>query len=245
MMTLKDKLKDELNQGNFALSSKDLEAQDDKGTGADIQGDVTVPVAPAAKKDLVVGNQDAKGPADALKTQTDQPTERVALVDLPVETVVLTEQDREAFLAALVSGKRFQLPFSLFGGKIQGVFRCRSQGESHAVISQINRELQKEQLYSMMDYATRLRAMLLAAQVEELNGEHYAVLQEPHLAVRTSVTETTEPGWLGQAKQWEGRDEGLVIALYKELQIFEKKYWTLIDNAKDQDFWKPAGSTSA
>ena len=137
----------------------------------------------------------------------------------------------------------FELPFSLFNGKIAGKFRSRLQAETNATISYISHECRKERIVTGIEYTNRLRNMLLATQVAELNGTAFLPLKAPLL--RTMDGEKViEPGWLDQVTYWEKQNDGLVNALYRELQIFERKYWVMVENAKDQNFWNPAGSTS-
>jgi hypothetical protein len=95
----------------------------------------------------------------------------------------------------------------------------------------------------MLEYATCLRSVLLAAQVKILNAEEYTELQAP-LNRTVNGQDVTEPGWLSQAELWAAKQEGLNSAIYNELRRFEQKYWAMVDGAEDQNFLNPEGSTS-
>jgi hypothetical protein len=156
--------------------------------------------------------------------------------------IEVTQDERDAFLSALLSGDRYVLPFKLFGSAMSGTFRVRSQAESKSIVAQLTRELRAGTVTLENDYGSRLRSMLLAAQVQELNGTTYTELAAPLMETVQADGQKQAPGWLAQVEVWERAPEGLVTALYEALKTFEQKYWTMVDSAKDQNFWKPAGS---
>jgi hypothetical protein len=236
-MDLKTKLAEKLAQGGTIGSSDVAEftapAKDGK---KEISGDVKTPLTDNAKKDPVLKAADDGGAAKAL---ADEGSTTSAIA----EPVVITDSDREAFLEAMVSGNRFMLPFELFNGKVKGRFRSRTQIETNASISYLSYECRNEKIVTGIEYSNRLRNMLLAAQVMELNEVGFVELKAPLLRT-VNGKDVVEPGWLDQLTYWENQNDGLVNAIYKELQIFERKYWVMVDNAKDQNFWNPAESTS-
>lgn len=248
-MSLQDKLAKDLANGKVDLSAKDVAefATPKQEKREEVSGDVKAKVPEDAKKDPMVNAGADAEPGQAVdKNVEENPLEPQPLEDkysaLPNE-VVVTDKDRELFLAALVSGERFVLPFSIFGGKVTGKFRSRSQAESNGIAARINNETRQGAIGTGMEYSTRIRNMLLAAQLAEMNGVAYEPMKMPYLATKDGET-TKEPGWLAQADQWAQMNEGLVSALYHQLQLFERKYWVMVNSADDQNFWNPAESTS-
>jgi len=249
---LQKKLKDKL-QGGQGISSSDVADFERPAEVAEpIKGDLKAKVPVEADEDDMI-KEAAKGDAGP---RINKAAERVIPAGNPLydpsalpDEVTITEEERNKFLEAIVTGERLELPFSLFNGKIKGKMRSRSQKESTAIVTQLNHEATGEKLETALEYSTRLRNMMLAAQVAELNGRQFSVLMGPLHSVSQGKDENGKeiidpPGWLGQIEYWEETHEGLAGALYHELQIFERKYWTMVKNAADQDFWVPAESTS-
>jgi hypothetical protein len=246
--SLNDKLAEQLEGGAVSLSSADIAASSqERPRGEATQGDVK---AKAAKLDPIV---ESAGLADEqpkqLAEEVDQAEEsRAALTQMIADTddmaVELTRAEREAFVESLISGERFSLPFSLYGGKVTGIIRARSQAETTAIIRCLNEQRRDGEILDMLEYATHLRNVLLAAQIEELNGTTFAELQAPLRRIVKGKDKIEEPGWLEQSEYWASQQEGLNSALYNALRTFEKKYWVMVDNANDQNFLNPEGSTS-
>ena len=157
--------------------------------------------------------------------------------------VEITEEEREAFIDAMVRGDRFCLPFSITGGRITGKIRSRKHKETTVILSQIQREIRDQSITVDVEYMSRLRSMTLAAQIESYNDEEEAVLAAPLAWTRDSAGVLQPPGWLKQTDHWDNIDEGLAILLHEEVRKFEVKYWMLVRQAEDQNFWKPATST--
>ena len=159
----------------------------------------------------------------------------------------ITEEDREAFLRAIVSGDRYERPFSLFGGKLSGVFRCRSIAESDGIIAWLSHCVNHGKADARIEYLTLMRNALLAAQVKSLRGmvsEDFPELQQPYGPTRSKDGKSVDaPGWVAMADSWGSRPEALVTALHNELQLFERRYWAMVMDAGNQNFWNPAAST--
>lgn len=251
---LKEKLATEFKEGGRAgLSSADVanfasgKKLPDKPV-EEVTGDVKTHVKADRIDPMVTVAEDGDtGRAVAEAAPNDAKSGRIEpLVDTAeemsaLESVVVTESDRELFLDALVSGERFVLPFSTFNGRLSGKFRCRSQAESYAIMQQLNRECREERIFNALEYATRLRNMLLSAQLVELNGDTYVTMQEPLLRT-VDGKNVKSPGWLAQVDELEAKNEAIVSALYVELKKFERKYWLMVDKAEDQNFWSPGES---
>jgi hypothetical protein len=249
---LKAKIEEQKTTGAISLSSADVAGFEpqDKAYKA-VVGDVTAAVPKEATQDPLLKSGASGDPGKIVtdevgatgKTEAathDLVSDGPANAVLP--TVTVTEQERELFIDSMITGTRFVLPFKLFGGKIHGKFRARSQRESQAIISRLSYETEQKHILSALDYSTRLRNMLMAAQIDELRNTKYMELKEPLMRIQGGDA-VTEPGWLAQVALWEKEHEGLVSALYAELQIFERKYWLMVANAPDQNFWPPAEST--
>ena len=240
--TLKDEIRSKIEnvksqsspESEVSISSADVaEFSKDKSEKKErVSGDVKTPVSEAYGKDKMMATASDRTWSDVLEEPGDAPP----------ETVVVDDEDRRQFLEALVSGKRYQRSFSLFGGKITGVFRSRSQLESRAISVRLYHENRNGEIAGAPDFTVRMRAMMLAAQVEELDGTGYVELAKPYM--RTVVgKDVTEPGWLDQARHFAEMNEALAEAVFNELKSFEKKYWTMVDRASDQNFWNPEKST--
>jgi len=249
---LNEKLQQDLERGNVNLSSADVADFGKSEAREETKGDIVAPVPKEAENDTMINKAASGEPGQELnenvrRTAEDEKAARdpsgSCYAALP-EAITLTQRERDAFLDTLISGDRFTLPFTIFNDRVTGTFRCRSQKESQAIITQVNRECREEKVTSPLDYSTRLRNMLLAAQVAELNGDAFPPLKEPLVRTVEGEDKITPAGWLEQVALWESKNEGLVSAIYHELQLFERKYWTMVNNANDQDFWNPAGSTS-
>ena len=162
------------------------------------------------------------------------------------EQIDITEEDREAFLRAIVTGDRYERPFSLFGGKLTGTFRCRKIAESDGIIAYLSHCVNKGKADARIEYLTLMRNAMLAAQVKSLRGlvsEDFPELQAPFGPTRSEDgTSVSPPAWVGMAESWGSRPEALVTALHNELQRFEQRYWAMVMDAANQNFWNPAAS---
>lgn len=248
--TLKEKMKEftEGKLGTVQVTGADLaaagrtkaDAEGGSGSGGasgPVTGTVEAVVPDEAKKDVF---------RDAAKTSTLH--QGLAPTYLP-EKVDITEDDRDAFLRALVTGDRYERPFSLFGGKLTGVLRCRKIAESDGIIAWVSHCVNAKKTDARMDYLTLLRNALLAAQVKSLRGlinEDFPEMAEPYGPTRVADGDKgdriVDPGWAAMANSWGNRPEALVTALHNELQRFETRYWTMIVDAGNQNFWNPAAS---
>lgn len=245
--TLKEKMREfEAGKiGTVNVSGADLSDKPD-GKGEATQGTVTDKVPEEAKKGLFA---QAEAVADAHKALLPSYIE---------ETIDISQEDREAFLQSLVTGGRYERTFSLFGGRLTGVFRSRTNAESDGIVAWLSDRVNRGKVDARVEYLTLVRNAALASQVKSLRGlisEDYEELAQPLAPIRKTVKKTdkdgkdvydvevTEPGWLAAAEAWGKRPEALVTAIHVELQKFEKRYWAMIKEAPNQNFWNPAAST--
>jgi hypothetical protein len=164
-----------------------------------------------------------------------------------LEKVTITKEDKARFMDAFVDGSRFTRRFSLLNGRLSGMFRSKKMCETRAIIAELTRQagINKD---SMNEHATRIRYALLHFQLAELNGVQRPEVQGPLMAQERIDTEkqevrTVPPRWTEEMMVcFDGRDEGWKNVLYRELKTFEKVYWEMVRNARDQNFWHPEDS---
>ena len=234
--SLKEKMR-EFTEGkakSVSITGADL-ASGDSAQHGPVEGTVEAPVPEAAKKDVFT---DAAAASELHQGMTSP--------SFLEENIDITEEDREAFLQAIVTGERYERSFSLFGGKLTGTFRCRKIAESDGIIAWITHCVNNKKIDVRMDYLTLMRNALLAAQVKSLRGlvnEDFPEMATPYGPTRSADgNEVSAPGWVEAAVAWGNRPEALVTALHDELQRFEKRYWTMVVGAANQNFWSPAAS---
>lgn len=249
--TLKDRMKDfaEGKSGTVSVSGADLAAAASgagQAGGGPVKGTVKADVPQEAKDDAFAG-------ADATAA-----LHQGLVPSYLQEQVEITQEDRDAFLQCLVTGGRYEREFSLFNGKLTGVFRCRKIAESDGILAWLNNLIMTGKIAARIEHMSLMRNALLAAQVKSLRGllnEDYEELPAPYAPVRKPVVrrdengkdvpdvDVEEPGWLRAAAEWGKRPEALVSAIHGELQLFERRYWTMVMEAGNQNFWSPAAST--
>lgn len=226
-------------KGSGGLSSADLVAQAVQVTPVErVVGTAVTTLTPADIKDPLVSPEKTEPPQSTLAAKPLQARHTDA-EGIDVET---TEGERQIFLTACAEGRRFELPFSLFGGRVRGVFRSRTHAETRAINAELSKEIRDKKIMTDSDYVMRLRAVLLTAQVAVFQGAENPPLVAP---LNRTLLPTGEqaPGWLDYTQRWEDMDDGMATALQEQLRTFELKYWTLIRHAGDQNFWLPATST--
>lgn len=246
--TLKEKMRDfEAGKvGTVRVSGDDL-TDKPSGKGEATTGTVAGEVPEEAKKGLFA---DAGSVSEA---------HSALLPSYISETIDISQEDRDAFLQALVTGERYERSFSLFGGRVTGVFRSRLIKESDGIVAWLSSLVNERKIDARVEYLTMVRNASLAAQVKCLRGsvanEDFEELAKPYAPTRkivdgtdkdgkaTRTYETVAPGWVQAADAWGDRPEALVTALHMELQKFEKRYWTMVKESANQNFWNPAAST--
>lgn len=230
-----------ISQADFAAASEESVAPASAGP---VVGDVkaTVPKVAGEDRMLNAGGDGGKLSADMSKGDSGTAGEDIADTALfTKEEIIVTDAHREAFISAVLSGGRFTEEFSLFGGAVKGKFRCRSAHESEAIATRMNEGVRLARYQSALAYSVDIRNALLAAQVAELNGVAYSELEAPLIPTSTKGV-VADPGWLSSANAWGEKPEPLVAAVYDALRLFEKRYWTMVMHAADQNFWHPAES---
>jgi hypothetical protein len=250
--SIKQRLEEEAAGGGIvSVGSRDFADMTPREPVKEVHGDVEVPVPELPRNADPVADM-AKGPdaAEAIQVDGDKAQQPGNPLSVPEDTtlperVTLTEDDRNAFIDALIKGDRYVRPFSCFGGAVTGKFRSRLQKESAAIMGVLLKEYREGQLGTTVEYSTRVRNILLTAQVAALQDEEHRPLSQPlNWQVMDDGKQSKPPGWITQVDLWSEKPEALVSALYQELRLFEQKYWTMVLNAQDQDFWQAEGPIS-
>jgi hypothetical protein len=224
---LEERLKEQIEAGNVSLSSRDFRTVADSATTVDAVAEVR------PREDPVSDRADVDVDSSLAASVSDPGVESLS--------IELTEDDKNAFLDALVSGDRFRRTVSAAGGRLVLVFRSRTEEETNAILTHLARLAQDGTVPNGTSYGLMLRSALLAAQVQRMNDIEFPELAGP--MYRTVVNgKTVEPAWIPAMSHWNSLQAGTVAIVYRLLQAFEDKYWALVAGATDQNFFSPGGS---
>jgi hypothetical protein len=246
--SLKDKIKSFESSGKINVSSEDLaefspaELEEESRKQ---EGPVKVVVPKAVNSDPLTNTPD-----NSTEKLSDTIARTDPIIDITpatesnedLEEVVITPEDKERFLTSLITNARFELPFELFNGRIYGTFRSRKQKESLAILTQLRSETDRGKVKTLVEHATRTRQFCLTCQLKDLRGTKMPEFSEPMFPTIKDGKET-DPEWIKNVEFFDNMDDGLLSALYKQFRIFEKKYWSMIENSEDQNFWKTGESS--
>ena len=158
-----------------------------------------------------------------------------------VEALVQKEH-KDEFLRCLVTGERYTEKFSLFGGSLTAVIRCRSVDETDAVDTYMRRKVATGDIRYDAEYANLMRLVLITAQVQELNGVRYGTLKAPLKFVETKDA-MNPPAWEEDLAIWKAKPDVIISALTGAILEFEARYWHMVGHSADVNFWKPGEST--
>lgn len=157
------------------------------------------------------------------------------------EELVITPKEKQAFLDSLVTGGRYTQAYDIFGGRVHVVVRNRTTDETNAMYAYVRYALSRPG-NTTASVDSQLPFVPLVAQIEEINGVKYPEMKAPYTFVEDKGV-TTEPGWYEDFLAWVKKPEGLTSALVNRIQLFEYKYWTMVKEASNADFWKTDTST--
>jgi len=156
--------------------------------------------------------------------------------------LVITPEEKAAFIGAMITGERYTQTFRLFGGKVTVKIRSRTADETYALYAYIRHTLAKDGPDSLGAVEGDMAYVPLVAQVAEINGTVFPEMKTP-LTYTESDGKEIEPGWYGAFKAWKAKPEGLTSALISCVQLFEYKYWTMTREAANKNFWNSDTST--
>lgn len=216
---------------NVATDSKPEEAKEKEGVFDDFNAPTMAPVGDEAGdvEDLArIPGRLSNPVLDRVKINGDQYSE----MDL-----MISPEEKSAFVDAMITGARYTHRFSLFGGRVSVLVRSRTAAETHAMYSYIRytlAEKEGENVYSRIE--GDMAYIPLVAQIAEVNGTAYPEMKGP-LTFEESGGKVVEPGWYEDFKAWKAKPEGLTSALISCVQLFEYKYWTMTKEATNKNFW--------
>lgn len=156
--------------------------------------------------------------------------------------VKVEEQHKAAFVESVLTGRRYVETFSLLGGKLVIRVRSRSTEETEAIQAYVRKNASSGALLTDYDYSSLMRKLLAVAQVEEINGVKYPEMARP-LFFTEDEEGRTPPAWEGLLGAWSAKPEYILSMVTKCILEFEARYWHLIKNVDDVNFWEPGEST--
>lgn len=248
MSDIKSKINEKL-QGGDSVSSGDFanfsqaapKKTEDTDTGK-------VPVSEEAKENRILNIASGEQAPTNLARMDLHRSGADLGINLKYEEIEITESDKAEFIDCLIDNKRFTRDFVLFGGKITGVIRSRTSDESRALIYEAQRRAQIGEVISDSDYAAIFRRSAMRFQIQQLGGVEYPPAEGPLLAqanFKSFLVEdkaATAPKWYEEAeKAYSNMQTGVEAAIFAEIMKFEYKYWTMVENSDNQDFWNPGG----
>jgi len=190
------------------------------------------------------------GPVDVDGHVADDPVLRTANEATDLSEVAKneveepTEEDKRAFLDAVSFGKRYERPFSMFGGAVTGVFRARTIGESEAIALYCRRFALTTSGVGVTEYGDLLRLCLIAVSVKSMGEVEYPEFKDlGNMRYVETEKGMDPPGWEKQLEVWRNKPEVFATSLIKEFNKFESKYRAMLTRSEDANFWKPGPST--
>lgn len=182
----------------------------------------------------------SKESVDAVGARTDMIVPDDKKDDL--SSVEITDDEKQAFIDAVVSGGRYRNTVTIFGGRVVLGLRARTVGESEAIDSYIRRRVSDGTIKVGVEYSDNMRLCLLVSDVERLGDEVFPEMSKPLMAVSTPDG-VVEPEWTKMLDVWRSKPEGLVNAILPEIFKFEVKYGEMVKHGSDENFWPTGEST--
>lgn len=155
-------------------------------------------------------------------------------------TLTITRAEKEAFLKAVALDDRLELPFSIYGGNVKGVIRNRSLQEHNVLVAFLSGLVASKQVTTEDEYQQQLRALTLAAQIKQLGDKEFPILAAP------LAPPEGRAAWMDAYEFWlrkDGNGVGVTRAVFKEVQKFEAKYWSMLQQSESENFWSTEEST--
>ena len=177
-----------------------------------------------------------------IASDTPVPKEEVSLgaaLSIGAETkdIVITPEDKMAFIDSVVNNTRFERDYSLFGGKLTLTVRSITAEEANALAAYAFKRAIADPTWHM---SGRGRKHLLAAQISKFNGTVMPPLREPLFETLEADGKTTKtPGWVESTSFWDGKGAAVIDAVMNCIADFDRKYSTLCKKAEDENFWAP------
>ena len=181
---------------------------------------------------------------EGIEATPDESMHRASILGKLVgsQNVVVSKQNKEDFLNAIITGDRYTEEVTLFGGKLFVRLRCRSVDETKAIMSYLRHEMAAGNVKSDLEYTSTLRTLMIIAQVQEINGVEYPEMEKP-LYFTEKDDKEVPPAWAAKIESWEKKPEAIQSAIGVALSEFEGRYWKMIEASADVNFWNPGEST--
>ena len=184
----------------------------------------------------------SKDAVDSAVSSEDALQNITRIRELSEEDRKVTPSDKLEFLNALFGGKRMRLQFSFFGGKLTCTIRSRTQRESDAIFRTIRRDLVDPEK-SSYDIISRTAALYYTAcQVDMINGTSYPEFEEPMYFENSNGIETP-PAWMKTVDLFRNMSHAVIDSLGIAVTIFEYKYLVMLNESRNENFWKTDSST--
>lgn len=241
----KENLKQQIEKGDVKLSSEDFsENKSEKIIDDDKLEDSKVDISDTKANDPVLKKTDkASDPGESMRSSfLDYAKSQYS--SFKKEEVVITKEEKDAFIDALVTGKRFYSNVSLYDGRFVMRLRSRTSRETHAILTWLARKVNSGEINTIIDQGTYLRWAMIVAQVERVNEMEFPEMAEP-LYSRLVQTKSEDgkpkmeiepPAWEASIDWWSRRPEVMLDQVFRELAIFEAKYIKLVEGANDPNF---------
>ena len=190
----------------------------------------------AGKKDTGMFSQ-SKIASDTAVPKEEASVGAALSIGAETKDVVITVEDKVAFIDSVVNNTRFERDYSLFGGKLKVTIRSVTADETNALAAWAFKNALSDPTWHM---SGRGRKNLLAAQVARFNGIEIPPLKEPLFATLQDDGKTVkDPGWVESASFWDDKSAAVVDSVMRCIADFDLRYSTLCKKAEDENFWAP------
>jgi hypothetical protein len=146
-----------------------------------------------------------------------------------------TEEDRKAFLSALLGGKQYEKRFTLFGN-VAVTFRDRTTADTERVLAILRNGRESGEM-SADDYNITYDRYMLVLQLLSFNDKEYALATQSNQlkdVLDSAVNERLMP-----------LPRPIYHAVLMAFRRFEEENSYMTERALDSDFWTCAGPASA
>jgi hypothetical protein len=171
-------------------------------------------------------------PADAPPSVPPLPPETPAPEDAHSAP---SEEDKRAFLAALLGGKRYEKRYALFGS-LAATFADRTTEETERLYTQLSLDEKEGLVKSDEDLAVRLERYQLALQLRALDG-----LKPPARYAELELNAEFGKELATRLDALLKHPKPLYQALMEACRTFERHVGLLTERALDTPFWKAGG----
>ena len=212
-----------------------------QGSAADASVAPDVPAASHADEQEDEGDNGMLSQSN-VSSDTNVPAEEVAMggalsIGAKPKDIVITVDDKVAFIDSVVNNTRFERDYSLFGGKLKFTIRSITAEEANALATWAFKKAMADPTWHM---SGRGRKHLLSAQVAKYNGMDIPPLKQPLFETLEDDGKTVkEPGWVNAASFWDNKGTAVIEALMGCIADFDLRYSTLCKKAEDENFWAP------